>query len=186
MPTTYKPADDDCLSIITRTLELYHGPLRDAGVTVQALFAYPPVDKEGESTGKPALKHHGRAASACIRTTKLEERVLDASDLEIKIDWENWTTMDEAEQIALIDHELYHRTLKLDKEGGVKRDDHDRPLFDRREHDREAGWFDVVAKRHGSKSMEHKAIKHWMVRSEERRVGKECLRLCRSRWSPYH
>ena len=23
------------------------------------------------------------------------------------------------------------------------------------------------------------------VRSEERRVGKECLRLCRSRWSPY-
>ena len=25
-----------------------------------------------------------------------------------------------------------------------------------------------------------------LVRSEERRVGKECLRLCRSRWSPYH
>ena len=26
----------------------------------------------------------------------------------------------------------------------------------------------------------------WQERSEERRVGKECLRLCRSRWSPYH
>ena len=30
----------------------------------------------------------------------------------------------------------------------------------------------------------------WMIdqhlRSEERRVGKECVRLCRSRWSPYH
>ena len=26
----------------------------------------------------------------------------------------------------------------------------------------------------------------WRSRSEERRVGKECLRLCRSRWSPYH
>ena len=25
-----------------------------------------------------------------------------------------------------------------------------------------------------------------LFRSEERRVGKECLRLCRSRWSPYH
>ena len=24
------------------------------------------------------------------------------------------------------------------------------------------------------------------VRSEERRVGKECLAVCRSRWSPYH
>ena len=27
---------------------------------------------------------------------------------------------------------------------------------------------------------------HLKSRSEERRVGKECLRLCRSRWSPYH
>ena len=25
-----------------------------------------------------------------------------------------------------------------------------------------------------------------MLRSEERRVGKECLHQCRSRWSPYH
>ena len=25
-----------------------------------------------------------------------------------------------------------------------------------------------------------------LERSEERRVGKECVRLCRSRWSPYH
>src|SRR3546814_11304663 len=25
-----------------------------------------------------------------------------------------------------------------------------------------------------------------LLRSEERRVGKECVRTCRSRWSPYH
>ena len=25
-----------------------------------------------------------------------------------------------------------------------------------------------------------------LIRSEERRVGKECISLCRSRWSPYH
>ena len=25
-----------------------------------------------------------------------------------------------------------------------------------------------------------------LVRSEERRVGKECSAVCRSRWSPYH
>ena len=29
-------------------------------------------------------------------------------------------------------------------------------------------------------------VRKFKVRSEERRVGKECLRLCRSRWSPYH
>src|SRR3546814_1524018 len=27
---------------------------------------------------------------------------------------------------------------------------------------------------------------HRSVRSEERRVGKECVSTCRSRWSPYH
>src|SRR3546814_14088315 len=27
---------------------------------------------------------------------------------------------------------------------------------------------------------------HWNPRSEERRVGKECVSTCRSRWSPYH
>src|SRR3546814_2576294 len=27
---------------------------------------------------------------------------------------------------------------------------------------------------------------HLMDRSEERRVGKECVSTCRSRWSPYH
>ena len=26
----------------------------------------------------------------------------------------------------------------------------------------------------------------WTARSEERRVGKECMVQCRSRWSPYH
>src|SRR3546814_4046601 len=26
----------------------------------------------------------------------------------------------------------------------------------------------------------------WETRSEERRVGKECVSTCRSRWSPYH
>src|SRR3546814_11873586 len=27
---------------------------------------------------------------------------------------------------------------------------------------------------------------HFPLRSEERRVGKECVSTCRSRWSPYH
>src|SRR3546814_3671887 len=28
--------------------------------------------------------------------------------------------------------------------------------------------------------------KKWLERSEERRVGKECVRTCRSRWAPCH
>ena len=33
---------------------------------------------------------------------------------------------------------------------------------------------------------EHLSQAKAAVRSEERRVGKECCALCRSRWSPYH
>src|SRR3546814_2624656 len=29
-------------------------------------------------------------------------------------------------------------------------------------------------------------VGHESLRSEERRVGKECVSTCRSRWSPYH
>src|SRR3546814_19975009 len=36
---------------------------------------------------------------------------------------------------------------------------------------------------------DHQAVarpRHVPIRSEERRVGKECVSTCRSRWSPYH
>ena len=36
------------------------------------------------------------------------------------------------------------------------------------------------------KALAQKRRPNTAIRSEERRVGKECLRLCRSRWSPYH
>ena len=36
------------------------------------------------------------------------------------------------------------------------------------------------------KKIESMQLNGKKFRSEERRVGKECLRLCRSRWSPYH
>ena len=43
-----------------------------------------------------------------------------------------------------------------------------------------SGWTDLVqpVRVEGGRLLE--------TRSEERRVGKECVRLCRSRWSPYH
>src|SRR3546814_18916616 len=33
---------------------------------------------------------------------------------------------------------------------------------------------------------QHGPHRHFDSRSEERRVGKECVSTCRSRWSPYH
>src|SRR3546814_12974563 len=40
-----------------------------------------------------------------------------------------------------------------------------------------------------NKRVDHKVqrqVDPFIVRSEERRVGKECVSTCRSRWSPYH
>src|SRR3546814_15233136 len=53
------------------------------------------------------------------------------------------------------------------------------------------GVHDVVAKSVGT-SNPHNMVKATFdalrnsFRSEERRVGKECVSTCRSRWSPYH
>src|SRR3546814_1227185 len=38
----------------------------------------------------------------------------------------------------------------------------------------------------GRRRMRDRARKRPRGRSEERRVGKECVSTCRSRWSPYH
>src|SRR3546814_11926750 len=46
---------------------------------------------------------------------------------------------------------------------------------------RSAAWvWDVYRK------VEKLGLLHASWRSEERRVGKECVSTCRSRWSPYH
>src|SRR3546814_5805976 len=55
----------------------------------------------------------------------------------------------------------------------------------------------IHSERHGIPQSRHRVIllgvrkgldmpQHQLLRSEERRVGKECVSTCRSRWSPYH
>ena len=48
------------------------------------------------------------------------------------------------------------------------------------------GWFNVSDHQSGDETSSMLIVNGAYPRSEERRVGKECLRLCRSRWSPYH
>src|SRR3546814_14450976 len=44
----------------------------------------------------------------------------------------------------------------------------------------------AVVKREQIVEDEHLVLNGLADRSEERRVGKECVSTCRSRWSPYH
>src|SRR3546814_8399260 len=49
--------------------------------------------------------------------------------------------------------------------------------------------FKIDKKLHGefaNVELDNLACKILLPRSEERRVGKECVSTCRSRWSPYH
>ena len=45
---------------------------------------------------------------------------------------------------------------------------------------------DIILEQQHNNKIAIEDEKEHITRSEERRVGKECLRLCRSRWSPYH
>ena len=60
------------------------------------------------------------------------------------------------------------------------------PSGSRRESGSERARGRAEAARFGAAALERGARGDAGPRSEERRVGKECLRLCRSRWSPYH
>src|SRR3546814_5706727 len=46
-------------------------------------------------------------------------------------------------------------------------------------------FFLEIKKSYALKALQQN-IKNTVFRSEERRVGKECVSTCRSRWSPYH
>src|SRR3546814_19828657 len=64
------------------------------------------------------------------------------------------------------------------------------PICDSEQHaafDFWVGEWDVFPNREGAAKVADSRIERlYAGRSEERRVGKECVSTCRSRWSPYH
>src|SRR3546814_11473792 len=58
--------------------------------------------------------------------------------------------------------------------------------FDRHEIVRRTQAMRQLVEAAGARHIVRHRARHEMIRSEERRVGKECVSTCRSRWSPYH
>jgi hypothetical protein len=130
-----------------------HLPLVNAGVTTDFVFAFPEYDeKSGKAIGD-AIKKNGVKTLGLCRKIGLKDRALGRADTEITLDGEWWETAGEDEQRALLDHELHHIQVKIDKRGLV-RDDLGRPVVNLRQHDVEVGWFKIIAQRHGRASQE--------------------------------
>lgn len=164
----YKKVPKTIDTQIAGLMKKYHGPLVEAKVTIDALFAE--ANAAGAGTIAPdahPVRHHGRPVMASIKVNSYKLRFQGHADAEITIDEDAWDKLSDAEQDALLDHELQHLELKTDKDGGVMRDDLDRPRILMRKHDHEFGWFDACARRHGTASLEVKELEAFLVKRKQ-------------------
>lgn len=149
----YSRASDDVFRHIEQVRADWYSPYLD-DVSIDALFVF-----DDEST-LPVLKHGGYPAQALCRITSVRQRVLGIADVVITIDRANWLNLHAEERAALIDHELCHVERVVNKKGGgFQIDGADRPKLKIRPHDRQYGWFDEVAQRHGDASPEVRQAK---------------------------
>ncbi len=149
MPKTYSKMPDETTDRVAHILKLFYPDLRQAGLRVDL------ISVSTDSDTAPALSHGGYAAAAVIRVVGIKERTKGAADVEITFDEAGYLRMNDAEKDALIDHELYHIALKIDrKTGRVALDCRGRPKVGMRKHDVNFGWFREIAERHGEASGE--------------------------------
>ena len=131
----------------------YHPEHVEAGLKVDVVFV--DIDDRNADESTPALKLHGYPCDAVVRIVPLKQRAKGMGDAEIEIDLHRYDGMEEDERNALLDHELYHieicRNRKTKK---IALDTVARPKLSMRLHDRELGWFDAIAQRHGDASGE--------------------------------
>lgn len=130
-----------------------HKPVVEAKVAIEFLFAFGERNDKDELTSDAISKGGYRIFGLCRKTSE-KERVAGRADVEITIDHDWWDKADEAQQKALLDHELHHIEVVIDEDGKVIRDGAGRPKIRLRKHDVEVGWFKIIAERNTSFSLE--------------------------------
>jgi hypothetical protein len=145
--TTYTVADRADFDLLAEVIADHHPRLAEAGVTTQLLVA-------NAEEGKSPLKNRGYPCLALARIVSLKDRVAGLKDTVIYLDGARWAEKSEEEQRAVLDHELSHFELVLDKQKKVKLDAADRPKLRTRLHDHEIGVFFDVVERHGVSAIE--------------------------------
>jgi len=139
-------------------VQLYHTDLDSAAVKVDIVMAF--HDPEGDSF---ALEKDGHRCLGIASNITLKNRVKGMGDCEILLDGDAWDGLPDKQKAALLDHELEHFEVKRDKVGNFMFDDLTRPLIKLRPHDRQVGFFDNVARRHRSDSMEVEQLRKMFI-----------------------
>ena len=141
-----------------------HEPLKAFSVRIDLAFAYAEQDEKGEPIGF-ALKKNGVRALGICRKTSLKERAFGRAEVEIVLDGDWWKEATAEEQAALLDHELHHASVKMDKTGHALYDDLGKVQIKLRNHDYDLGLFTIIADRHGAASQERQQVRSMIERS---------------------
>jgi len=151
MSKIYSAAPSGVAERVAHLVKVFHADLKDAGVKFD-LISVADDDPEVDTP----LKLHGYPCAAVIRAVDVKGRTMGRGDVEIVIDESRYLSMPDAQKDALLDHELEHVELQLNKKGRVKLDCCRRPKVKMRLHDVNFGWFTSIAERHGAASLECK------------------------------
>ncbi|AHF94046.1 hypothetical protein OPIT5_04030 [Opitutaceae bacterium TAV5] len=144
---TYSKAPEEAYDRVAELVRRFYPEIDKHKLRIDLLMVA--SDKEGA-----ALKHQGYPANAVVRAVPQKERAKKGNgDVEIVIDYVRYEKMTSEEKDALLDHELYHIEIQYNDDG-VKLDGQHRPVVKMKKHDRQLGWFDEIARRHGEHSCE--------------------------------
>lgn len=162
MSKRFSKSPDEVGKRVIALIEKYHPELHANSVKVDCISV-----ASTDPDDPTPLKLNGYPCAAVIKVISSKDRTMGRGDAEIVIDELSYLSMLDREKDALLDHELTHLEVKKNKFGRTKMDEHNRPKLGMRLHDRQYGWFDSVAKRHGSASMECKqALKLYIAGSQ--------------------
>ena len=170
----YEEPDEEQRAALQHAMASWHRDLLEHGLAVTLLVAHGPTDDDGEVVA-PAIMHNGYRALAVVKIVQQVYRAAGIGDVLVIIDGDRWEELDDETRLAVLDHELTHVELqfmsarpkkaKKTKPGEEPEpirveppklvvDGQGRPRITMRKHDKQYGWFDEVAKRHGAASIE--------------------------------
>lgn len=155
----FQKAGQGIREAVQRLIDQYHPDLAEAEVTYEILFGYGTRDEETGEMRTYALQSKGYPAMGRLEISSQKDRVKGMADMTILLDGDRWKDLTDAQQDALLDHELQHAEVRRDEDGQILLDDCLRPKLKVRPHDFEIGGFVAIVERHKEQALEIVAMK---------------------------